>query len=435
LLLTDSTQAQNQLSEIQFRLDNGLEVYLLPFPRTELVAVVLAVRAGVVDEKPENNGHFHLLEHCLLFRQKHLLENDYLTKILKEYGFYYNAHTEQDLMFFELCLPGDFLESGLELLREVVFKFQVSPEELEKEKKILLTELEDIARDPLKTGLARVYELVFPDSGYGLPVHGQQAAIRQASLEALHQLHNRYFRPNNAALVVCGPLEPSEVKKKIEKKLGFLTSDGQPNLRSVEPPKPLNSSPQVELAMKVSDTYLMVGLTGPDYNNPDRIAMDLLTEILGRGLNPLLYGAFSGLPDLISSASLHYFSHQGTGLIFINIISRAERLQTLRRQLQNFFLKISDYNFSREDFPPQQQYYAFDFLLGGKKRFLWLAEKSLENPLTLAMSLAKHLLLRSESGSRNYLKTVESLSSSDLRKVARKYFSRSQPVWVVIKPE
>jgi predicted Zn-dependent peptidase len=59
----------------------------------------------------------------------------------------------------------------------------------------------------------------------------------------------------------------------------------------------------------------------------------------------------------------------------------------------------------------------------------------MEDPLLIAMALGKHLLLRDESQEKNYLEAVNSLSSTDLRKVARKYFVRGKPVWVVISPE
>jgi len=389
----------------------------------------------VVEETPRTNGFSHLLEHCLLFRQSHLTEGDRVFRTIKKYGLYYNAHTEQDLMFFELSLPGEHLATGLELLKEVVFTFQLTEEALEKEKIILLKELAETARQPEKVGLARIYELAFPQSGYGLPVYGQEAVIRQARLADLKDWHHKNFRPDRAALVVVGQFDPSRLQAEIKSLFSELQSGPEPVRRLTAAASFPESSPVVEIKMKVSDTYLLAGLVAPDYNHPDRLPMDMLSEIVGQGLNPLIYQAFAGQPDLVTSARFHYLSHEQAGLLFISITTGAEKVPTTRRLLQNFFPQLAELNYSQKDYLPGQQWLVFDFLQGGQNRFEWLAEKMTENPLLLGLSLGKHLLIGDPSRPQNYLEAIKALDSSDLRKVARKYLARARAVWVVIKPE
>lgn len=338
-------------------------------------------------------------------------------------------------MFFEISLPADHLESGLVLLKEVVFTFNLNEESVEQEKAVLLKELADYSRQPEKVGLARVYELAFPGSGYALPVFGKAEAISRASLSDLNGLHQKFFRPDNAALAVVGNIEPEKLRSNLKTIFSDLRSgDG----RSVRPNPTLkfpDSGPLVELKMNVSDTYIMAGLPGPEYNSPDRPPMDLLSELGGAGLSPLVYQAFAGQPDLINSARLHYFSHEQAGLIFISVTTREDRVPTVRRLLQNFLPRLAEMNYSRDDYLPDQQFLVFDFLQGGKNRFKWLSEKMTESPSVLALSLARHLLLRNDRVQKNYLETINGLDSSSLRKIARKYLSRTRPVWVVITPE
>lgn len=428
-------EEKESLPEIRFSLDNGLKVYLLPDYQSPLSTAVLAVRAGVVEETPETNGYLHLLEHCLLFRQNHLTRDDCLLRMIKEYGIYYNAHTEQDLMFFEVCLPKEFLDKALGLLKEVVFNFNITEEGLEKEKKIVLQELAEIERNPQKVGLAKVYELVFPESSYGLPVYGQDKVVRDSTLNKLREFHSKLFFPEKSALVIVGNFDPVMVKEKVQQHFSDLKAGNVSNSKPQSETRLLSASYQVELAMNISETYLMAGLVGPGYNQPDQIGLDLLVSILGRGLNPLLYAAFAGYPDLVSSATIHYSSHARAGLIFLSATTREDKIATVRRLLQNFFFRLSEVNYSPEDYLPGQQLSAIDFLLGGKNQIRWLSEKSLEDPINLAMALAKHLLLADESQIKNYLASINLLKSSDLRKIARKYFNQGKPVWVVIKPE
>ncbi|NPV82158.1 MAG: insulinase family protein [Candidatus Aminicenantes bacterium] len=393
------------------------------------------MKVGTADETPESSGLLHLLEHCLLFRQSHLTSDNRLFRIISQYGLYYNARTEQDLMFFEISLPADHLESGLGLLKEVVFSFNLSEESLEQEKAVLLKELADYSRQPEKVGLARVYEMAFPESGYALPVFGKSEVISRAGLQDLGGLHQKFFRPDNAALVVVGEIDPEKLRANLKLIFSDLRSGSG---RSVRPAPTLqfpDSGPLVELKMKVSDTYVMAGLPAPEYDSPDRPPMDMLSELGGAGLSPLVYQAFAGQPDLIYSARLHYFSHEQAGLIFISVTTREDKVPTVRRLLQNFLPRLAEMNYSRDDYLPDQQFLVFDFLQGGKHRFQWLSEKMTENPSVLALSLARHLLLKTDREQKNYLETINGLDSSGLRKIARKYLSRARPVWVVIKPD
>ncbi len=437
--LPGASQSENLIQEpaleIEFSLDNGLKAYLLPYSRPRLTAIVLAVRVGVSDETPETNGFLHLLEHCLLFRQSHLEVGDNLYRFIKKYGMYYNAHTEPDLMFFEICLPPEHLTVGLDLLKKVVYEFNLTEEALDKEKEVLLKELSDIRRQPEKVGLSKIYGLAFQNSGYALPVYGDEQVIKRVKLNDLKNWHQKYFTPNNSALAVVGNFDQNQIKDDIRNIFSDL-KPGQPMARPTASDfQPLNSSQQVEIKMEVAETYLMAGLIGPDYNHPDRIAMDVLSEILSGGVYPLLYIAFSSQPNLISSARLHYLTHAQTGLIVITITTGEKNARTTKRLLQKFFSLLPEINYSRDEYLSRTEIGAFDFLLGSQNRFQWSSQKMMEDPLVVAMALGKHLLLGDESQQKNYLEAISSLSPTELRKVARKYFVGGEPIWVVIKPE
>ena len=63
---------------------------------------------------------------------------------------------------------------------------------------------------------------------------------------------------------------------------------------------------EIREEMDVKEAYLAIGLIGPDYNNPDQYAVDLLTEILGRGVNPMLNSALRARRDLVQTVSMSY---------------------------------------------------------------------------------------------------------------------------------
>jgi predicted Zn-dependent peptidase len=431
--------SQSQASEHIWQLPNGLEVYFLQTSRYALNTAVLAIRAGSSLESARTSGLSHLLEHALLFRQKTPSEKSLWQKF-RENGLYLNAHTELENMFFETSFPGELLETALNLLSQVVFDGKISEEELEKEKQVVLKELKDLSRDPFKVGLATIYSLAFPASPYGQPVFGHPEAIKAASLQEIKDYHARYFKPERAALVIIGSLDPERVKNMVKEIFSVWLDNSSSEIASAAPLQSENltmtkESRQAELTMNVSETYLMAGLLAPAYNDREQALMDVLVEILGYGVNPLLYSAFSGYPDLVSSVRINYFVHARSGLLVITAITRKEKIAQVKRLLQNFFKQLSEMNFSPEDYPPGQDFGVVNRLLGAKNRLRLVSARALENPINLAISLGRDLLLTSEKARADYWQIMEKARSSDLRKLAYRYFNQGQPVWVIIKPE
>ena len=432
-------ETQTQSPEINFRLENGLQVYFLPTSRYVLGSVVLGLKAGSNFEAEESNGLAHLLEHCLLFRQNYPSGESRWQKF-NQLGLYLNAHTELETMLFETCFPPELLEPALNLLGQVVFDFQLSEKDLEKEKQVVLKELRGIARDPQKTGLAAIYSLAFPSTSYGRPVFGQEAVIKSLPLSSLHNYHHRLFQADNASLVIIGPFEAENIKKMVSSIFSSLPRNSANEIKGIytqptEKISLLKESRQAELTMDITETYLMAGLLAPAYNDPEQPLMDVLVEILGYGINPLLYSAFSGRPDLVTSLKINYLLQAKAGLLVITVVTTKEKVFLVKRLLQDLFNHLSEFNYSSEDYPPGQQTGIIDFLTGAQNRIRLLAEASQENPLNLAMSLSRHLLLASDLNRIDYLQTVEKIRSSDLRKLAHRYFGQGKPVWVIINPE
>lgn len=433
-----SMNLNNQSEEMNFQLENGLRVYLLQTSRYNLSSVVLAIKAGASSENEAESGLSHLMEHCLLFRQNDSSSGDSWQKA-RDLGLYINAHTDLETIFFEISLPSELLEEALSFLSNLIFDFKVTEEALEKEKLVILKELSDIARDPQKVGLSSLYSLAFPFSSYRNPVFGRKETIKKIRLEQLKNFHDRYFRPKNASLVIIGPYTPKQTRELVFKTFSDFPAGSQPDnyqhdIQLQGKIDLIKESRQSELTMHTSETYLMAGLLAPGYSSPDRPLMDVLVEILGYGINPLLYSPFYGNPDLISSLKINYFAHSEAGFLVILVITKKENVLKVKRLLENLFIRIPELNFSLDDYLPSQQFQMIDFMKGAKNRIKLLAEKNLENPVNMGISLSRHLLLSTESSRKDYLQTIEAVKSSDLRKLARRYFVQGKPVWIVINP-
>jgi len=162
-------QAQEPEQSKQFMLDNGLRVFLLEKKNLPLLNLAFAFNLGSKDESEETSGLVHILEHYTLFRGTELRTADEVIKEIRKHGAYFNAHTDRDLIIFEMSLPSEYAVFALENQREILFQQKFAQEELDKEKKVILEELSQIEDDPIKYGTSLAYQNLFHDHPYRWP--------------------------------------------------------------------------------------------------------------------------------------------------------------------------------------------------------------------------------------------------------------------------
>ncbi|MCJ7563733.1 MAG: insulinase family protein, partial [Candidatus Aminicenantes bacterium] len=124
-MLNGAALAEEKGIEKQFTLDNGMNVFLYERHNLPLVNIVAAVNAGSKDETAETNGLVHMLEHYILFRGTEVRSGSEVARDFRRHGAYFNAHTGQDLAIFEISLPAEYADFGLNNQRELLFNLKI----------------------------------------------------------------------------------------------------------------------------------------------------------------------------------------------------------------------------------------------------------------------------------------------------------------------
>jgi predicted Zn-dependent peptidase len=427
--------SQDKETEKGFTLENGLKVFLYERHNLPLVNIVVAVNAGSKDETDETNGLVHLLEHYILFRGTETRSGSDIAGDIRRHGAYFNAHTGQDLAIFEISIPAESADFGLANQKEILFNLKIDDKELESEKEVILEELSQIRDDPFRYASALCYQALFAGHPYGRPVFGKAEAIKALTSEQVNRFYKAYFIPGNCALAVVGDFNVKNMEDKVRAAFGTLPKT-EFTPAKFSPPPPLRKSVEIEETLDVQEAYLVIGTAGPDFNNTDQYASDILTEILGRGISPLLYRPLKGQRDLINTAGMSYitFAHGGAFEVYLTL--EPKRLAAAKAQALQFLRQVRNENFSRDEVIGEEKMYAYDFLGSAKNQISFGTQKAQENGLTLATSLAMYLLLQgSDIAPRNYLDNIRKVTSSDLRKTAAKYLSRGEYVLVSIVPK
>jgi len=417
-----------------FTLANGLKAFLLEKRNIPLVNVVAAANLGSKDETVETSGLVHVLEHYILFRGTELRSGSEISRQVRRHGGYFNAHTTQDLAYFEISVPSEHADFALRNQKEILFDLKLGQEDLDKEKEVIFEELSQLEDDPIRYATALVYQNLFQGHPYGSPIHGNKEVIRALAVDDVQTFYKRYFVPSNCALAVVGDFDAAEMEEKVKAVFGDVTGPALEPVKFNQPQLLKKGTVELEVGLDVNKAYLVIAALAPDYNHPDQYAMDVLIQIFGRGLNPMLGSVLRSRRRLAETVFMAYHAHKYGGLTLAYLTLDPRNLQAAKRETISFLKRAYAENFSPDDLLGEARMYAYDFLSSAKNQIRYDAFQSQEKGLAVATSLVRHMMLSEGSDTGSYLKHIEEITSSDLRKAATNYFSHGAYVIVSIVP-
>ncbi len=200
-----------------FRLDNGLKVAVMPNATPKnTVAVRLGFDVGVIDEMASEAGLAHFLEHMAFNGSKNVPEGE-MIKLLEREGLAFgadtNASTGLEDTIYQLDLPRNdpkLLDTALMLMRETASELTLDPDAIDRERGVIQSETRTrntFARRRIKDYL----DFVAPGTAFAqkLLTAGEDANVASFRPETIRGLYERFYRPDNAALVVVGDLDPA----------------------------------------------------------------------------------------------------------------------------------------------------------------------------------------------------------------------------------
>lgn len=421
-------------TEKSFELDNGLRVFLVERHTVPLVNLVFAVDCGSKDETDETNGIVHMLEHNILFRGTEERSGEQIAQEIRQNGAYFNAHTGRDLVIFEISLPAENCDFALALQKEIVFHLDLTQESLDEEKQVILEEISKLRDDAAGYARELVFENLFAGHPYGRPIFGRSQVIENMDIQKIRQFYSRFFVPENSSLVVLGDFDLDDMETKVRGIYGSLERKGS-EAREFEIPPPLAKTVEIEEEMDVNLGYVVIGLQAPDYNHPDQYAVDVLTQILGSGISPMLYNPLSQRRLQINSLMMNYGAFKLGGALLITVSTDPKNLTAVKKEITGYFRSLPRENYSREDYPPDLQMDVIDYLGSAKNQLFFKAQKGQENGLQVASSLATHLLLNSQPEGINYLEKIAATDSGEVRKAADTYMNSARCIVVTIVPK
>lgn len=298
-----------------FVLDNGLRVYVHEDPTTPMAAVNILYNVGSRDEDEKRTGFAHLFEHLMFGGSQHIPSYD---EPVQKVGGENNAFTSPDITNYYITLPADNLETALWLESDRMLRLSFDPKVLEVQRKVVIEEFKQrYLNQPYGDIWLKLRPLAYKVHPYRWATIGKDIShIEEAVMDDVQDFFFRFYRPNNAILVVAGAVKTQQVKQLVEKWFGPIPA-GEPYIRQLPKEPAQQEARLLETSAQVPLNGLIKAWHMPGRYEEGFFAADLLSDILGRGKSSRLYRHLLKEKPLFNSVSASITSSLDPGLLLV----------------------------------------------------------------------------------------------------------------------
>ncbi len=289
----------------EYALENGMRVLLFPDRSQDKVTVNVTYLVGSRHEGYGETGMAHLLEHMLF---KGSPKHPKVWEELNQRGADNNASTWYDRTnYYEtLAATGDNLAWALEMEADRMVNANIAAADLKSEFSVVRNEFELGENDPALVLSERTWSTAYLWHNYGKSTIGSRADIERVPAERLRAFYEKYYRPDNAILVVAGRFEPAAALELVNKSFGVIARPSHP-LPATYTVEPVQDGERVVTLRRAGDVQ-MVGLLyhGPAGADEQFAATEAIADILTAEPSGRLYKALvrSGMAAEVNADTL-----------------------------------------------------------------------------------------------------------------------------------
>lgn len=265
-------------------LNNGLTVLTESMEGVRSVAIGVWLERGSRHERLEEGGLAHFIEH-MVFKGTERRTQAQIAEEMDSIGGQTDAFTTQEYAGFHAKVLDEHVPRAVDLLSDIVLAPRFDPEELERERMVILEEIKSVEDNPEELVHDLFTESFWAGHPLGRPILGVPARIESFTREDLYRFFRKTYTPTNILVAAAGRLEHEEILGLVGEHFGRLSGPPDGHVDSL--PK---SHPHVELHDKDLElAHLVIGSEAPPQASPDRYAAYVLDAVLGGNLSSRLF--------------------------------------------------------------------------------------------------------------------------------------------------
>jgi predicted Zn-dependent peptidase len=402
-------------------LPNGLRVLTATLPHAQSVSCFVMLAAGSRYERADNRGIAHFAEHMFFKGTERRPSSRDLTSTIDGIGGEFNAFTGKEYTGYFVRCAGESRDIAFDILLDMLRHSKFDAEEIEREKGVILEEM-NMYQDTPRDHIGTVYEnLIFGDNPLGWETLGTKETVRGATRDTFIDYVDEWYTPDRMVVGVGG-MVGDELTPMLEELLGDMKQDGNGSFPPVELDR--SPGPHVRIHRKDADqAHICLGVPSYPIDHPDRYALQLLSTVLGGGMSSRLFLEVRERRGLAYYVHGSAHSYTDTGTLVAQAGVDITRIEEAVKVVVEQFRRMAD-----EEVPSDELEKARSFAKG---RFVLQTE----SPQGIIMfGLRREVLEGQAVEPADVLAALDSVTVEDVSRVAQDLIARDALYLAVIGP-
>ena len=404
-----------------FKLDNGQTAIIQEVHNNPIVTIDTWIKTGSIDEDDSNSGVAHFLEHLFFKGTKNHVPGEF-DKILETKGAITNAATSKDFTHYYVTIPSKDFDLAMELHADMLTNPMIPRNEMEKERKVVLEEINKDSTSPQKKLYESIDKMLYTAHPYKRRVIGRSDVIETITREKVLEFFNAHYSPSNMVTLVVGDVDTNYALNKIKEVFNGNSKKAESNIYPKE--KQLTEQKKQVEYTDIQTGYLLIGFRGTSITDKDSYAMDVLSTILGEGRSSVLNQVLKEKKRLAFSVDAGNMTYRDDGIFYISANFEPDKCKSVQDVIFDEITKIQDKGVTEE-----QLNLAKNII----ERTTYYSRESvsnISNEIGYTVALTGDIKFYD-----NYLQNIKNVSADEVKRVANKYLGKNRSAISILLPE
>lgn len=399
-------------------LPNGVRVYCESVPHVSSVAFCIMVGTGSRHEEPNERGISHVLEH-MLFKGTKTRTAKQIAEEIERLGGHLNAFTDKEVTCYHARMLADDVETGIDVLCDMMANSVLTPEDVEREVSVILEEIkrrddspEDLVQDIFEEDLWETHPL-------GKPVIGTSESVSGVKRESLTNYIHRRYAPDRIVVAAAGNVDPDSFVSLVTARLGSL--NGRSN--GAERSEPKSGLRRNLVADDVEQVHFCIGFNGYSCHAQERFILPILDTVLGSTMSSRLFQEIREKRGLAYSIGSYFAAYDEGGYFAVYGGTGKQSFE----EVQQLTLKELD-RIKQEPLTDDELRYAKNHVRGS----ILLGLESMSSRM---LRLSRNALVYDRIiPLKEILQAIEKVDQADVQRVATEMFDPDRMTLTAIGP-
>lgn len=290
------------------RLPSGLSVVTDRMPHLESASLGVWIGSGSRDERADEHGISHLLEHMAFKGTKRRTARQ-IAESIEAVGGDLNAATSvESTAYYARVLKAD-VALALDVLADILSEPTFDPEELRREQNVIVQEIGATEDAPDDLVFDRLQETAFPDQPVGRSILGTPETVRSFNAARIRAYLSRNYRAPDMLVAAAGAVEHGKIVAEVEKRFGSFAGPAAP------PPERATFAGGTRVESRdLEQVHIAMALHGLPVRDEALYSLQVFTNVLGGGMSSRLFQEVRETRGLCYAIHAFHMPYSDTGL-------------------------------------------------------------------------------------------------------------------------